>query len=208
MDGPVTSESLVSREFSRIFLRFHLSISISKHFNFTFTSRKEWNKNLLHFSFLENSERIFFFTFHFSKKVKAFLISLSFSRKKSEIVHVNINFVTQKSRFGVMFNTKMIYLECMMILSLRTNVVNLMRINCSTVKRSKSLLRTIPTVLEMKKVALDSFLESHKPTNMALNSSHTNEWLWVGASFCQAAKWRQPSSSSVPPPAIHHHRPE
>ena len=37
----VTSESLVSREFSRFFLKFHLSISISRYFNFTFTSRKE-----------------------------------------------------------------------------------------------------------------------------------------------------------------------
>ena len=37
----VTSESLVSREFSRFFLKFHLSISVSRYFNFTFTSRKE-----------------------------------------------------------------------------------------------------------------------------------------------------------------------
>ena len=37
----VTCESLVSREFSRIILQFHFSISISRHFNFTFTSRKK-----------------------------------------------------------------------------------------------------------------------------------------------------------------------
>ena len=83
---PVTSESLVSREFSRFFLKFHFSISISRYLNFTFTSRKEWNKKSFHFSFLKKSERIIFFTFHFSKKVKLFLISLCFSRKKSEIM--------------------------------------------------------------------------------------------------------------------------
>ena len=82
----VTCESLVSREFSRIILKFHFSISVSRYFNFTFTSRKEWKKKSFHFSFLKKSERIIFFTFHFSKKVKLFLISLCFSRKKSEIM--------------------------------------------------------------------------------------------------------------------------
>ena len=37
----VTSESLDSREFSRIFLKIHFSISILSHLIFTFTSRKE-----------------------------------------------------------------------------------------------------------------------------------------------------------------------
>ena len=147
---PVTCESLVSREFSRFFWEFHFSISISRHFHFTFHSRSRSQCIFISLFILEKSERKTKFTFHFSKRVKAFQISLFFSRKKSEIVHVNIHFVTLQSKFGVMFNTKMIYLECMMILCLRTNVVNLMRIKvCSTVKRSKSLLRTIPTVLEM-----------------------------------------------------------
>ena len=46
----VTCESLVSREFSRIILQFHLSIS--RYLNFTFTSRKQWNQKTFHFSFL------------------------------------------------------------------------------------------------------------------------------------------------------------
>ena len=37
----VTCESLDSREFLRIFLKFHFSISISSHFYFTFTSRSQ-----------------------------------------------------------------------------------------------------------------------------------------------------------------------
>ena len=38
---PVTCESLVSREFSRILLTFHFSISISRHFHFTFHSQNK-----------------------------------------------------------------------------------------------------------------------------------------------------------------------
>ena len=30
-----------------------------------------------------------------------------------------------------------------------------------------------------KIIALDTFPEGHKPKNMALNSSHIDEWLWV-----------------------------
>ena len=71
----VTCESLVSREFWKIILQFHLSILISRHLNFTFTSWKEWNQN--------------HFNFHFSKSVKAFQISLFSQEKKSEIMHVN-----------------------------------------------------------------------------------------------------------------------
>ena len=107
----VTSESLVSREFSRFFLKFHLSISISRYSNFTFTSRKEWNKKSFHFSFLEKNERKYFFTFHFSKKVKAYQISLFFSRKKSEIVHVTFNFSMKKIKIWIIYNTKMQHLE-------------------------------------------------------------------------------------------------
>ena len=98
----VTSESLVSREFSRFFFKFHLSISVSRYFYFTFTSRKEWNKKSFHFSFLKKSERNICFTFHFSKKVRAFQISLLFSRKKSKIVHVTLNFVMKNSMKLVM----------------------------------------------------------------------------------------------------------
>ena len=67
----VTCESLVSWEFSRIILQFQLSISISRHFYFTFTSRKEWNQKSFHFSFLEKSESISNFTlFSREKRVK------------------------------------------------------------------------------------------------------------------------------------------
>ena len=83
-------------KFSRILEKFHFLISISSHFHFTFhfsktvnqifislfTSRKEWNQNSIHFSFLEKSEKENDFTFHFSKKVKAVQISLFFLEKK------------------------------------------------------------------------------------------------------------------------------
>ena len=77
-------------EFSRILEKFHFSISISRHFHFTFhfskrvnqifislfTSRKQWNRFSFHFSLLEKSESNFHFTLHFSKRVKQIFISL------------------------------------------------------------------------------------------------------------------------------------
>merc|ERR1711954_227509 len=60
-------KNLVSRELLRILENFHFSISISKHFDFTF-----------HFS--KKSESIFF-TLHFSKKSESFSFSLFTSRK-------------------------------------------------------------------------------------------------------------------------------
>ena len=81
----VPCESLVSREFSRIFFQFHFSISISGHFHFTFHSRSRFQGIFISLFTLEMSERKNKFTFHFSKRVKAFQISLFFSRKKSEL---------------------------------------------------------------------------------------------------------------------------
>ena len=58
--------NLDSRELSRILENFHFSISVSKHFDFTF-----------HFS--KKSESIFF-TLHFPKKSEGFYFSLFTSR--------------------------------------------------------------------------------------------------------------------------------
>ena len=93
----VTCKSLVSREFSRILLTFHFLISISRHFHFTFHSRSQGI--FISLFILEMSERKTKFTFQFSKRVKAFQISLFFSRKKSEIVHVTSYFVMTNSHF-------------------------------------------------------------------------------------------------------------
>ena len=60
---------LILKNFSRILEKFHFSISISRHFHFTFHSRKEWTRFSVHFSLLGKSERDLSFTFHFSKRV-------------------------------------------------------------------------------------------------------------------------------------------
>ena len=73
-------KNLVSREWLRILENFHFSISISKHFDFTFhfskksesilislcTSRKRVKAFFFHFALLEKEWKLFFFTFHFS----------------------------------------------------------------------------------------------------------------------------------------------
>ena len=73
-------KNLISREWLRILENFHFSISISKHFDFTFhfskksesilislcTSRKEWKHFFFHFALLEKEWKLFIFTFHFS----------------------------------------------------------------------------------------------------------------------------------------------
>ena len=92
-DDAVTCESLVSREFSRILSTFHFSISISRHFHFTFHSRSRSQGIFISLFILEMSERKTKFTFQFSKRVKAFQISLFFSRKKSKIMHETLHFV-------------------------------------------------------------------------------------------------------------------
>ena len=94
---PVTCESLVSREFSRILSTFHFSISISRHFHFTFHSRSRSQGIFISLFILEMSERKTKFTFQFSKRVKAFQISLFFLRKKSEIMHVSLHFVMKNN---------------------------------------------------------------------------------------------------------------
>ena len=76
---------LILKNFSRILEKFHFSISISRHFHFTFHSRSRFQGIFISLFTLEMSERKNKFTFHFSKKVKAFQISLFFSRKKSEL---------------------------------------------------------------------------------------------------------------------------
>ena len=64
----MTCESLESREFSIIFLKFHFSISISSHFYFTFTSRSRFPVIFISLSFLEKSERDKNFTLFLEKK--------------------------------------------------------------------------------------------------------------------------------------------
>ena len=73
-------KNLVSREWLRILENFHFSISISKHFDFTFhfskksesilislcTSRKRVKAFFFHFALLEKEWKLFIFTFHFS----------------------------------------------------------------------------------------------------------------------------------------------
>ena len=88
---------LILKNFSRILEKFHFSISISRHFHFTFHSRSQGI--FISLFILEMSERKTKFTFQFSKRVKAFQISLFFSRKKSEIVHVTSYFVMTNSHF-------------------------------------------------------------------------------------------------------------
>ena len=73
-------KNLVSRELLRILENFHFSISISKHFDFTFhfskksesilislcTSRKRVKAFFFHFALLKKEWKLFIFTFHFS----------------------------------------------------------------------------------------------------------------------------------------------
>ena len=103
----VTCESLVSREFSRIFFLFHFSISISRHFHFTFHSRSRFQGIFISLFTLEMSERKNKFTFHFSKRVKAFQISLFFSRKKSELCmscHKKFEFFMTRNAYFTLFS--------------------------------------------------------------------------------------------------------
>ena len=79
------SDQRESREFSRIFLKIHFSISILSHLIFTFTSRSRFWVIWFSLSLLEKSEGRKFFTFHFSKMVKSFHISLFLLRKMSGI---------------------------------------------------------------------------------------------------------------------------
>merc|ERR1711928_124031 len=73
-------KNLVSRELLRILENFHFSISISKHFDFTFHFSKK-SESIL-FSLCTSRKRVkhFFFTLHLSKKSESFLFSLFTSR--------------------------------------------------------------------------------------------------------------------------------
>ena len=93
----------IYQEFSRILEKFHFSISISRHFHFTFHSRSRFQGIFISLFTLEMSERKNKFTFHFSKRVKAFQISLFFSRKKSELCMS----CHEKLKKLIMYNTNM-----------------------------------------------------------------------------------------------------
>ena len=93
-----------SREISLLDLNleaisFHFSFSILRLFHFTFHSRSRSQGIFISLFILEMSERKTKFTFQFSKRVKAYQISLFFSRKKSEIVHVTFVFCHDKFTF-------------------------------------------------------------------------------------------------------------
>ena len=72
--------NLVSRELLRILENFHFSISISKHFDFTFHFSKKSENIFFHFALLEKEWKHFSFTLHFSKKSESFYFSLFTSR--------------------------------------------------------------------------------------------------------------------------------
>ena len=73
-------KNLVSRDLLRILENFHFSISISKHFDFTFHFSKKSESILFSLcNFSKKSESIFF-TLHLSKKSASFYFSLFTSR--------------------------------------------------------------------------------------------------------------------------------
>ena len=73
-------KNLVSREWLRILKNFHFSISISKHFDFTFHFSKKSEGILFSLCTSRKRKKAFLFTFHFSKKSESFLFSLFTSR--------------------------------------------------------------------------------------------------------------------------------
>ena len=73
-------KNLVSRELLRILENFHFSISISKHFDFTFHFSKKSESILISLCTSRKRVKAFFFTLHFSKKSESFLFSLFTSR--------------------------------------------------------------------------------------------------------------------------------
>jgi len=100
----ILSSFLVSGNFSKIFKKFqflekfHFSISVSRHFHFTFhlskrvnqifislfTSRKEWIKFLFQFSLLEKSET----DFHFTSR------TFNINSRRTLVLHSRFCFVT------------------------------------------------------------------------------------------------------------------
>ena len=101
-------------EFSRILEKFHFSISISRHFHFTFhfskrvnqifislfTSRKEWIRFSFHFSLLEKSETDFHFTFHFSNF--QYPLSQDTAMAKVQLACFRISFISPKPYLSVL----------------------------------------------------------------------------------------------------------
>ena len=73
-------KNLVSRELLRILENFHFSISISKHFDFTFHFSKKSESILISLCTSRKRVKAFFFTLHFSKKSESFSFSLFTSR--------------------------------------------------------------------------------------------------------------------------------
>ena len=97
-------KNLVSRELLRILENFHFSISISKHFDFTFhfskksesilislcTSRKRVKAFFFHFALLEKEWKLFIFTFHFSNfKNPLSLVPVVWACAKQLVAHAH-----------------------------------------------------------------------------------------------------------------------
>ena len=73
-------KNLISRELLRILENFHFSISISKHFDFTFYFLRKSESILISLGTSRKRVKAFFFTLQFSKKSESFLFSLFTSR--------------------------------------------------------------------------------------------------------------------------------
>ena len=73
-------KNLVSRELLRNLENFHFSISISKHFDFTFYFLRKSESILISLGTSRKRVKAFFFTLHFSKKSESFLFLLFTSR--------------------------------------------------------------------------------------------------------------------------------
>ena len=74
-------KNLVSRELLRILENFHFSISISKHFDFTFHFSKKSESILISLCTSRKRVKAFFFTLHFSKKSESFFLFTSRTSK-------------------------------------------------------------------------------------------------------------------------------
>ena len=72
--------SLLDLDLEAFSIHFSLSISILRHFHFTFHSRSRYQGIFISLFILEMSETDFHFTFHFSKWVNQIFISLFTSR--------------------------------------------------------------------------------------------------------------------------------
>ena len=84
-------KNLVSRELLQILENFHFSISILKHFDFTFHFSKKSESIFFTLHFLKKSENIFISLCTSRKRVKAFIFHFSLSELPKPILAVPAN---------------------------------------------------------------------------------------------------------------------